>query len=73
VLLFKTSLLSHEEIKGFSLAAYPIRGMNIRTILLYLKNGQKFEFPQFMLFNFKKVRAALIDNRISFLGAEAPA
>jgi hypothetical protein len=69
-LLFRTSVLRSEEIKGFSLSEYPIRISGIQSILLYLVNGQKIEFPQFLFFNFKKLSRSLRECGIPFLGEE---
>jgi hypothetical protein len=69
-MFFKSFSLPQSEIKGFSLSEYPIRICGIQSILLYLVNGQKIEFPQFLFFNFKKLAKALEESGISFLGKE---
>jgi hypothetical protein len=69
-LFFKSSILRHDEIKGFSLAEYPIRIRGVRSILLYLVDGHKIEFPQFLFFNFKNLAGALEESGIPFLGEE---
>lgn len=43
LILFKRRVLRSEDIKGFSLSEYPLRGINFKSILLYLDNGQKVE------------------------------
>ena len=67
---FKKRVLHGADIKGFSLAEYPLRGLKVKSILLYLVNGQKIEFPQFLFYNFKRLNQALQENGIRFLGEE---
>jgi hypothetical protein len=69
-LLFRSSALGQAEIKGFSLSEYPIRLKGVQSILLYLINGQKIEFPQFLFLNFRKLTTALEESGIPFLGEE---
>jgi|GEM_PF-6433957 len=69
-LLFRSFVLRNDEIKGFSLSEYPIRISGIKSILLYLINGEKIEFPQFLIFNFKKLTRALEKSGVPFLGEE---
>jgi hypothetical protein len=69
-LLFKRLTLQHTAIKGFSLSEYPLRGLKVKSILLYLSSGQKIELPQFMFFNFKHLSPALEQAGIAFLGEE---
>ena len=68
-LLFRSTILLPEDIKGYSLSEYPIR-FKVRSILFYLNNGKKIEFPQFLFFNFKKLIKALEPHGIKFLGEE---
>jgi hypothetical protein len=69
-LLFKRRVLRGNDIKGFSLSEYPLRGMKVKSILLYLSNGEKIELPQFLFFNFKNLAPSLQENGITFLGEE---
>ena len=69
-LLFRSAALRQEEIKGFSLSEYPVRLKGVHSILFYLVNGQKIEFPQFLFLNFKKLTTALEESGITFLGEE---
>lgn len=69
-LLFKRRVLRGDDIKGFSLSEYPLRGMKVKSILLYLSTGEKIEFPQFMFFNFKSLAPSLQESGITFLGEE---
>lgn len=69
-LLFRSFALRTDEIKGFSLSEYPIRISGVQSILLYLINGEKIEFPQFLFFNFKKLAKGLEQDGVPFLGKE---
>ena len=70
LILFKRRVLRREDIKGFSLSEYPLRGINFKSILLYLYNGQKVELPQFLFLNFKQLTRSLQESGIKFLGEE---
>lgn len=70
VLRFKKRALAAADIKGFSLSEYPLRGFKFKSILVYLKNGEKLEFPQFLFLNFRKLAQCLEQNGIRFLGNE---
>jgi len=67
---FRKRVFQAADIKGFSLSEYPLRGLKVKSILLYLDNGQKIEFPQFLFFNFKRLTQALQENGFKFLGEE---
>jgi hypothetical protein len=69
-LLLKRRVLRGDDIKGFSLSEYPLRGMKVKSILLYLSSGKKVEFPQFLFFNFKSLSPSLQESGITFLGEE---
>jgi hypothetical protein len=66
----KRQTLQRADIKGFSLSEYPLRGLSVKSILLYLSSGKKIELPQFLFFNFKQLPPALEQNGIKFLGKE---
>jgi hypothetical protein len=69
-LRFKRLVLQRAEIKGFSLSEYPLRGLSVKSVLLYLSNGKKIELPQFLFFNFKQLAPALEESGVKFLGQE---
>jgi hypothetical protein len=69
-LRFKRQVLQRADIKGFSLSEYPLRGLSVKSILLYLSNGEKIELPQFLFFNFKQLAPALEQSGVKFLGQE---
>jgi hypothetical protein len=70
LILFKHRTLQKADIKGFSLSEYPLRNNIFKSILFYLGDGTKVEFPQFLFLNFKKLTQALKESGITFFGEE---
>ena len=70
ILCGKKELLKKNDIKGFSTSEYPLKIWTFKSIILYLQNGQKVEFPQFLYFNFNEIENILIENSIRNFGYE---
>lgn len=70
ILSGKKELLKKTDIKGFSTSEYPLKIWTFKSIILYLQNGKKIEFPQFLYFNFNEIENMLIENSIRNFGHE---
>jgi hypothetical protein len=69
--IFKTEKVYElNEIKGFSLSKYPTKIWNFKEIIIYVKNGDKIEFPQFLYLNFKDFKTSFENYGLAFLGFE---
>jgi hypothetical protein len=71
VFLFRRRVLQLSDIKGFSLMEYPTRWVKGRSIMLYLTEEQKLEFPEFLFLNFRKLDKALEESGLHFFGVES--
>lgn len=50
---------------------YPTRWVKGRSIMLYLTEEQKLEFPEFLFLNFRKLDKALEESGLHFFGVES--
>ena len=66
----KDNSIDKSDLKGFSTSIYQTKAWDFKTIILYLNNGDKLEFPQFLYWNFKEIKPTLEDNGIIYLGDE---
>ncbi len=66
----KEKRIPKNKVKGFSTTTYNTRAWNFKSLILYLANGDKIEFPQFLYWNFKDFKVALEENNIQYLGHE---
>lgn len=67
---FTEILIDKSNLKGFSTSICQTNVWGFKTIIFYFVNGGKMEFPQFLYWNFKDIKPALEDNKISYLGHE---
>ena len=58
------------DIKGFSLTKYPTKIWTFKEIIIYMKNGDKIELPQFLYLNFKDFKDAFEICGLEYLGFE---
>jgi len=71
VFLFRRRTFQLNEIKGFSLMDYPMRRGRSKSIILYVSEEKKFEFPEFLFLNFRKLDKALEESGLHFFGVES--
>jgi len=77
MILFKRRTLRSNDIKGFSLMEYTMGGIRLmgwvkgKSIMLYLEDGDKIEFPEFLFMNFTKMDRALEESGLQFFGIES--
>ena len=50
---------------------YPMRGARAKSIILYISEEEKLEFPEFLFLNFKKLDKALEESGLQFFGVES--
>ncbi len=70
LILRKSVILRFTEIKGFSTSNYPTKIWNYKSIIIYLRSGEKIEIPQFLYFNFKDISFELEKAGIKRFGHE---
>ena len=66
----KKNEIDKGEIKGYSTTIYQTKVWNFKSLILYLNNGDKLEFPQFLYWNFEDISQSFSDNSIQYLGHE---
>lgn len=69
IFLSKNTRISKEQIKGFSQTIYSSK-YNTPSILLYLNDGTKMEFPQFLYKNFNQLKDELQKHNYNYFGTE---